>query len=105
VYPALQLLEDQGLVRADVDGDKRRYELTAAGREEVAKSGDRKPWDEVTAGIDPTQFKLGNAIKPIVMAAHQVLEAGTPEQQQAAADVLADTRRRLYAILAEDAEG
>jgi DNA-binding PadR family transcriptional regulator len=102
VYPALQLLEDQGLVRADADTGKRQFELTDAGREELAKAGDRKPWDEVTADINPTQFKLGSAIKPIVLAASQVLEAGTEQQQQAAAEVLAETRRRLYAILAEE---
>src|SRR5581483_866443 len=49
VYPALQLLEDQGLVRADTESDKRRFELTDAGREEAAKAGDRKPWDDLTA--------------------------------------------------------
>jgi DNA-binding PadR family transcriptional regulator len=102
VYPALQLLEDQGLVRADADAGKRRFELTDAGREELTKLGDRKPWDDVTADIGPTQFKLGSAIKPIALAAAQVLEAGTEQQQQAAAEVLAETRRRLYAILAED---
>jgi DNA-binding PadR family transcriptional regulator len=102
VYPALQLLEDQGLVRADADTGKRQFELTVTGREEAAKSGDRKPWDDVTAGIEPTQLKLGSAIKPIVIAIRQVLEAGTEAQQQAAVDVLNESRRRLYAILAED---
>jgi DNA-binding PadR family transcriptional regulator len=102
VYPALQLLEDQGLVQADADTGKRQFELTDAGREEAAKAGDRKPWDDVTAGIEPTQLKLGSAIKPIVIAIRQVLEAGTEAQQQAAVDVLNESRRRLYAILAED---
>jgi DNA-binding PadR family transcriptional regulator len=102
VYPALQLLEDQGLVRADADTGKRQFDLTDAGREEAAKAGDRKPWDDVTAGIEPTQLKLGSAIKPIVIAIRQVLEAGTEAQQQAAVDVLNESRRRLYAILAED---
>src|ERR1700712_1688956 len=84
VYPALQLLEDQGLVRADTDGEKRRYRLTDAGREELAKAGDRKPWDDVTAGIAPIQVKLGKAIQPLVVAAAQVLRAGDERQQTAA---------------------
>src|SRR3954454_24975774 len=62
VYPALQLLEDQGLVTADAEAGKRLFSLTEAGREEAAKAGDRKPWDEVTAGIDPSQFKLRDAL-------------------------------------------
>ena len=65
------------------------------------KGSDRKPWEEATRGVDPTQFKLRDAIKPIAIAAHQVMEAGTPEQQEAAVAVLAEARRKLYAILAE----
>src|SRR6478735_8407355 len=102
VYPALQLLEDQGLVTADTDGGKRLFALTDAGREEAAKAGDRKPWDDVTEGIDPTQFRLRDSLGPIAVAARQVALAGTPDQQTAAVEILADTRRKLYALLAED---
>jgi len=105
VYPALQLLEDQGLVRADAAGEKRSYQITDAGREELAQAGDRKPWDEVTAGIAPTQLKLRQAIGPLAGAAAQVMRLGSDAQQQAAADVLNEARRRIYAILAEDDEG
>jgi DNA-binding PadR family transcriptional regulator len=101
VYPALQLLEDQGLVTADADAGKRLFSLTDTGREEAAKLGDRKPWDDVTAGIDPSQFKLRDALGPIAVAARQVAIDGTPAQQAAAAEVLTETRRKLYAILAE----
>ena len=72
VYPALQLLEDQGLVTADAEAGKRLFSLTDTGREEAAKAGDRKPWDDVTEGIDPTQFKLRDSLGPIAMAARQV---------------------------------
>ena len=102
VYPALQLLEDQGLVTADAEAGKRLFSLTDTGREEAAKAGDRKPWDDVTEGIDPTQFKLRDALGPIAMAARQVAMAGTPAQQAAAVEILAESRRKLYALLAED---
>lgn len=101
VYPALQLLEDQGLVTADAEAGKRLFSLTDSGRDEAAKLGDRKPWDEATAGIDPSQFKLRDALGPIAIAARQVAIDGTPAQQTAAAEVLAETRRKLYSILAE----
>ena len=101
VYPALQLLEDQGLVVADAEGGKRLFALTESGREEAAKAGDRKPWDDVTAGIDPSQFRLRDALAPIALAARQVAIDGTPAQQAAATEVLAETRRKLYSILAE----
>jgi DNA-binding PadR family transcriptional regulator len=102
VYPALQLLEDQGLVVADAEAGKRLFSLTEAGREEAAKAGDRKPWDDVTEGIDPAQFKLRDALAPIALAARQVATAGTPTQQAAAAALLNETVRKLYAILAEE---
>ena len=101
IYPALQLLEDQGLVTADAEAGKRLFSLTEAGRDEAAKAGDRKPWDDVIAGIDPSQFKLRDALGPIAIAARQVAIDGTPAQQAAAAEVLADARRRLYSLLAE----
>jgi len=101
IYPALQLLEDQGLVTADAEAGKRLFSLTDTGREEAAKLGDRKPWDDVTAGIDPSQFKLRDALGPIAVAARQVAIDGTPAQQTAAAEVLAEARRKLYSILAE----
>lgn len=36
VYPTMQYLEELGLVRADQDGERRVYNLTAAGRTELA---------------------------------------------------------------------
>jgi DNA-binding PadR family transcriptional regulator len=102
VYPALQLLEDQGLVTANAEAGKRLFSLTEAGREEAAKAGDRKPWDDVTEGIDPTQFRLRDSLGPIAVAARQVAMAGTAAQQSAAVEILAETRRKLYALLAED---
>jgi DNA-binding PadR family transcriptional regulator len=101
VYPALQLLEDQGMVEADAAEGKRLFSLTDTGREEAAKAGDRKPWDEATAGINPVQFQLRDAVGQIAVATRQVAEAGTEAQQTSAAEILAETRRRLYAILAE----
>jgi DNA-binding PadR family transcriptional regulator len=102
VYPALQLLEDQGLVTADETEGKRRYQLTEAGRAEAADQGDRAPWDDVTRGIDPVQFQLRDAVGQIAVATRQVAEAGTAEQRAAAAEILARTRRNLYALLAEE---
>src|SRR3954451_3271675 len=102
VYPALQLLEDQGLVTADAEAGKRLFSLTDTGREEAAKAGDRKPWDDVTEGIDPQQFKLRDSLAPIAVAARQVAVAGTADQKAAAVRILADTARKLYALLAEE---
>jgi DNA-binding PadR family transcriptional regulator len=99
VYPALQLLDDQGLVRSvEVDG-KKSYELTDAGRAEVPE---KPPWEDVTRGVDPVHLQLRDTIGQIAVATRQVVEAGTDAQRAAAAALLASTRRSLYAILAED---
>ena len=102
VYPALQLLEDQGLVTADASEGKRRFALTDAGRTEAEALPERTPWDDVTRGIDPVQFQLRDAVGQIAVATRQVAEAGTEQQRAAAAELLTQTRRRLYALLAED---
>jgi len=102
VYPALQLLDDQGLVTADETEGKRRYRLTEAGRARAAEHEGRAPWDAVTRGIDPVQVRLRDAVAQIGVATRQVAEAGTEAQQAAAAEILAQTRRRLYALLAEE---
>jgi DNA-binding PadR family transcriptional regulator len=99
VYPALQLLDDQNLVRAvEVDG-KKRYELTDTGRAEVPE---RPPWEDVTRGIDPVQLQLRDLIQQLALASRQVLDVGSDAQRAEATDVLASARRRLYAILAEE---
>jgi DNA-binding PadR family transcriptional regulator len=97
VYPALQLLEDQGLVTAVEADGKRRYQLTDAGRAEVPE---KAPWDDVTSGIDPVQFKLRDAIGDIALAATQVARAGTPSnvRRQPTCSL---AHRGLYAILAQ----
>jgi hypothetical protein len=46
--------------------------------------------------------ELRSLVHQIGMAAGQVVQAGDEEQISRARDTLADTRRRLYRILAED---
>lgn len=101
IYPALQLLEDQGLVTVETADGKKRFQLTDAGRAEAAALPERKPWQEATEGIDPGWAQLKNTIGPIAMAVHQVATVGTPAQKTAAAELLAQIPRSLYALLAE----
>ena len=102
LYPALQLLQDEGLVSAtEVDG-KRLLTLTEAGREARAAAGDAdRPWEQVTAGVNPVHHQLRDAVHQIGTATRQVAEVGTEEQKAAAAKILTDTRKALYKLLAE----
>src|SRR6266852_1680557 len=99
VYPALQQLEDEALIRAEAAGEDRRrmYTLTEEGRAYVEEHADelRASWDAVTGSVDDAEVQLRNTIKQVIVAVAQVAQAGS---------ALADTRRALYRILAADGE-
>ncbi len=103
VYPALAQLEDEGLVRAvERDGTK-LFEITDAGREHVAAAhGQTAPWEMEDDPAFEALAELRSLVHQIGMAAGQVVQAGDEDQIARARDTLADTRRRLYRILAED---
>jgi DNA-binding PadR family transcriptional regulator len=104
VYPALQQLEDEGLVRVEAGEGRKAYELTDAGRAQVAERGDElaAPWDAVKGDMGEGAWELMGAMRQIGMALFQLTHSGTEAQQEQARAVLADTRRALYRILAED---
>ena len=104
VYPTLQLLEDEGLIVGEEAEGRRRFTLTDAGRAEAERQGQRSPWEEVTAGVAPMAWNLRDAMGQIAQAFWSVANAGSGAQQARALEVLKDTRRRLYAILAEGDE-
>jgi DNA-binding PadR family transcriptional regulator len=102
IYPALQMLEDEGLIRSQHEGGKRLFELTDAGRAENEARGEGlSPWEQVAQDADPSVYNLWSAIRQIVVATKQVADAGTPEQQAAAEALLTEVRRKLYLILAD----
>jgi DNA-binding PadR family transcriptional regulator len=103
IYPALQMFEDAGLVSgSEVDG-KRVFALTDAGREKLAEAGENAaPWDDVARETPTDVANLRQGIRAIAIAAHQVSAAGSKEQTERALAILNETRRKLYAILAED---
>ena len=105
VYPALQQLEDEGLVKAEETGGGRVFELTDRGRAYVKEHKDETaaPWDEVArcAGGEDLADLLGLA-RQVGIAAAQVVHAGGPAQVAEARKVLNEARRALYRILAEE---
>ena len=105
IYPTLQQLEDEELVRPETgDGGRRVFALTDAGREaQKAAAGGPAPWEEVGVEGDVTALELRDLVGQVVNAARQVLHAGEAAQIAQAKDVLRDARRKLYRILAEDA--
>jgi DNA-binding PadR family transcriptional regulator len=104
VYPALQQLEDEGLITAAGEDRRRNYTLTDEGRAYVQAHADelRAAWDAVTGSVDDAAVQLHNLARNVAMATVQVAQAGTPVQVQQASKVLAETRKALYRILAAD---
>ncbi|MHB1343454.1 MAG: PadR family transcriptional regulator [Thermoleophilia bacterium] len=102
IYPALQLLADEGLVTSEETAGKRVFDLTDAGKAAVAETADQPtPWDEAAQG-DSGAGGLREAAGRLMPAIFQIGKAGSTDQVTAAIAVLNDARKKLYAILAED---
>jgi DNA-binding PadR family transcriptional regulator len=101
VYPALQQLEDEGLVRAQETEGRRAYALTDAGREYVEANREQlgDPWEAVTGGMDEGMIELRGLIMQVGGAAMQATFAGHAEQVRR---ILVDARRALYRVLADE---
>ncbi len=107
VYPTVQQLEDEGLVEGVASERRRLLQLTVEGRRYV----DEHP-EELAATWrvfeQPTEEEPGDlkpAIGQVMGAVWQIVTTGTRQQRAEAAEILGDTRRRLYGLLAEgDAE-
>lgn len=108
VYPALQQLEDEGLIRAEEREGRRVFQLTEAGHAYVAARKDElaAPWEAVSESVDERVVALHTLIGQVSMAAMQVAAAGSEAQIAAAQKVLTEVRRAMYRILAaDDSEG
>jgi DNA-binding PadR family transcriptional regulator len=103
VYPALQQLEDEGLVQSAEEDGRKLFHLTDAGREAAEAAGaEGAPWDAVSESVDSDVWELFGVARQVGMAIFQIAQAGTTEQIAAAREVLTNARRSLYTILAED---
>jgi DNA-binding PadR family transcriptional regulator len=103
VYPTLAQLEDEGLIHSKDDEGTRRFELTAAGREHLdSLAGEPAPWQPDQDDAENPLAELAPLVIQIGKATFQVASVGTRAQRERARALLADTRRGLYRILAED---
>ena len=105
VYPALQQLEDEGLIRAEERDGGRVFTLTDEGRTHVAEHDLGAPWEAVRDDMGHGIQELRGLIAQVAAAAWQVTQAGTEAQAAEAKRILTETRKSLYRLLAEDDEG
>jgi DNA-binding PadR family transcriptional regulator len=104
VYPALQQLEDEGLIAANEGGTQRKYALTEDGRAYAAahEAELAAPWKSVADSADESWISLFDLVRQVGVAVMQVGQAGTKAQIDEAQALLVNTRRQLYGILARD---
>lgn len=104
VYPALQLLEDEQMVRPEQEEGRRVFHLTDAGRAYVTeqRADLEAARDAVTGRVNPRAQTLHELVHQLAVAVDQVTSVGTPVQLDAAQKALVDTRRQIYRILADD---
>ncbi len=103
IYPALQLLQDEGLVSAAETDGKRVFTLTASGREQAERRGDGPlPWEAAARGEGASYGELRQLVGSVAAAVRQVAVAGDDGQAAKAVELLRSTRRDLYRLLAED---
>jgi DNA-binding PadR family transcriptional regulator len=102
VYPTLQQLEDEGLVKAEQSEGKNVFALTKNGRARVESIDSAPPWEHFGSqdndgfvALRETGFQVGAAVM-------QVARAGSDAQISKAREILEETRRKIYKILAED---
>ena len=101
IYPALQLLEDEGLIKGTESEGRRRFELTDTGRKEQESRSDDAPWEAVTAGYDPEFLRLRRSMLQLRAAAGQAVQGADSERLGRIRELLDETRRKIYGILAE----
>jgi DNA-binding PadR family transcriptional regulator len=104
VYPAISLLEDEGMVTVTAESGRKLVALTDAGREHVESR--RESWPDPFAGSPGRSAgaDLRGLLEQLHGAARQVGRTGTEAQIAAAATILGDARRALYLLLADGPE-
>jgi len=104
VYPTLQLLEDEGLVRSTERDGKRVFEITDAGRAESAERIEQAggtPWELAGKGKGRNRDLL-DALGQLALAYKQIAMVGTAEQVDRGLAIINDARKQLYQILAAE---
>jgi DNA-binding PadR family transcriptional regulator len=112
VYPTIQQLQDEGLVETDDARGRRTIRLTDEGvawaeghtEELAAVWAPFAPTEQAPIDQPSGQADIKSEIGQVISAVWQLATQGSDHQRRAALDVLVDTRRRLYGILADGRE-
>ncbi len=104
VYPALNQLQDEGLIESFDNEGQNAFRLTEAGG--TAAAGLGAPWDAVNeafGGTNPDSMRtLWHEFGSLGGATKELLRHATPDQVDAATAIIAEARRRIYTLLAAE---
>jgi DNA-binding PadR family transcriptional regulator len=105
VYPALQQLEDEGLIRSSEagGGTGKVFELTEAGKAHVQERDGEAPapWEQMSGNVSDQMMELAGIMRELASAFSQVMRNGSDTQIAEARKLLSAARRDLYRILAD----
>ncbi|HET9654789.1 MAG TPA: PadR family transcriptional regulator [Kineosporiaceae bacterium] len=104
VYPALQQLQDEGLVSVEESEGRRVFSLTGSGRAYVEEHHEEigRPWELSDTGHGRRIRSLADGLAALGAAVHQIGRLADDAQAARAQEVLEDARRAMYRILAGD---
>jgi len=106
IYPALQQLEDEGIVQTAEGEGRKMFALTDEGKTYVRENRAKwtAPWEGMEEDEGPSEeaVKIRDVIAQLAMAYMQVIQVGTDSQRSEASRVLVGARQALYRILAGD---
>jgi len=110
VYPTIQQLEDEGLVEADDERGRRTLRLTEEGRRYVEERAVEMaetwaPFGEQRQANGDEYANLKPEIGQVMAAVWQIVTTGTDRQRRDAINILIETRRKLYGLLADGDDG
>src|SRR5262245_45130428 len=104
VYPTLQLLEDEGLVKAkDVDG-KKVYEITAQGRKFLEEHRDvveeifDRVSDAVHQALGGTMVEVNESVARLVKAVYRRGWRASDEARRKIAEILAQAKKAVEEV-------
>jgi DNA-binding PadR family transcriptional regulator len=108
IYPALQQLEDEGLVISEQTDGKRTYRLTEAGRQELARESEAvrriwqraEQWEGWGPWMGPEAAEVARPAAELLKAALRAATRGSHDSARISKirDILERTRRELDAL-------
>jgi DNA-binding PadR family transcriptional regulator len=102
VYPTLQQLEDEGLVRAEEEDGKKIYHLTDAGKTAAEEAAGSPPWERFGSETHDDLIDLRDIAFQVGAAVMQVARTGSKTQVSKAKEILENAKSEIYQLLADE---